>query len=125
MVMTLDATLERVALAGDGMLPVLDHESARSHLIKRESSCLVRANDTGATERLHTGKSLHDRILLRHARNTECERDDGDSGKTFRNGRHCECYGGEEELSEGIARDESDDEDQSDDHASENRQVVG
>ena len=104
---------------------IVAHMLDNRHLILRERTGLVRADDLRAAQRLYGGKLSDDRIVLRHLCHADGQKDRNDSGKALRNRSNRKGNSDHEGIEYGSAAvsDQIDQENESTDQQNHNRQL--
>lgn len=88
--------------APDSILPVMGDDLPCGHLVSRQGSGFVGANDRNRTQGLHGRQLARDRVLACHALHADCQGDGQDGGKAFRNRRHGKSDRREEQFSNRV-----------------------
>lgn len=73
--------------------PCEGEHATNGHLVGGKGACLIRTDDTGATQSLHRWKGADDGIFTCHSASSECQASCNDGRKTLRNSGNSQGHG--------------------------------
>ena len=87
-VLRADRPFRAITFARHGETPASKEKGAHCHLVQRECSCLVRADDSRGAQGFNAGQFLNDGAMVRHPAHTERERHCDDDWQPFGHGSY-------------------------------------